>query len=52
MCVQQISTYVSSSEFTSTFSVEFIVRFRVSCFSQLITVKADVLLSVWSRMGL
>jgi hypothetical protein len=45
MCVQQISTNVSSSEFTFTFSVGFIVRFRVS--SQLSTVKVDVLLSVW-----
>jgi hypothetical protein len=41
--LQQIAANVSSSEFTFTFTVGFMVRFRVSFFSQLSTAKADVL---------
>jgi hypothetical protein len=41
--VQQIEANVSSSEFTFTFTVGFMVRFRVSFFSQLSTGKTAVL---------
>ena len=43
MGVHQITVNVSSSEFTFTFTVGFMVRFRVRFFSQLSTAKAAVL---------